>query len=99
MSTDYRTLLRYKNYQKDYAEVRVLPDISQIPVELLKYINNIEAFRIRFDIFMSYRHPNNAFNNEGFEIRYPFNNWANILTSLSEATKNFESVSKLIDFK
>lgn len=99
LSTDYRTLLRYKNYQKDYAEVRVLPDISQIPVELLQYINNIEAFRIRFDIFMQYRHPNTAFSNEGFEIRYPFNNWANILVSLTGATKNFESVSKLIDFK
>lgn len=99
LSTDYRLLLRYRNCMKDDAEVRVLPDLSQIPVELMQYINNVEAFRIRIDIFLQHRYPNNAYSNEGFEIKYPFKDWANILMALTNSTKNFESVSTLIDYK
>lgn len=96
-TSEYRSLLRYRKYHKDYAEIRLLPDISKIPNNVLPLLGTVEGLKIRLDIYMTYRYPKNAYCNEGFELRYPFENWLPTLSELSLCLSTFENVSKLIE--
>lgn len=95
-STEYRSLLRYRNYQKDYAEFRFLPDISQIPTELYPQLGNLEGARFTFDIFMLLRPDRNAFANEGFELRFPLQGWFDTLSLLVKELNTMHKVSEII---
>ena len=95
-STEYRSLLRYRNYQKDYAEFRFLPDISQIPTELYPQLGNLEGARFTFDIFMFLRPDRNAFANEGFELRFPLQGWFDTLSLLVKELNTMHKVSEII---
>lgn len=96
-TSEYRSLLRYRNYQKDYAEIRFLPDVSQIPTNILPLLGTLEGLKVNLDIYMLLRHPQNAYCNEGFELRFPFNQWMNTLSELSLGLSTFENVSKIIE--
>lgn len=95
-NTDYRGLLRYRNYQRDYAEFRFLPDISEIPTVLYPKIGSLEGARFSFDIFMLLRPDKNAFANEGFELRFPLQGWFDTLTLLVRELNTMHKVSDLI---
>ena len=95
-STEYRSLLRFRNYQRDYAEFRFLPDISQIPVELYPQLGNLEGARFTFDIFMLLRPDKNAFANEGFELRFPLQGWFNTLSQLIKELNTMHKVGELL---
>lgn len=96
-TSEYRSLLRYRNYQRDNAEIRFLPDVSKIPLNILPMLGPIEGLRIKLDILMLLRHPRNAYCNEGFELRFPMEGWLNTLKDLSVGLSNYEIVTKLID--
>lgn len=93
---EYRALLRYKKYQKDYAEFRFLPDISPIPTELYPQLGNLEGARFAFDIFMLLRPDTNAFANEGFELRFPLQGWFDRLSQIVKELNTMHRVSEII---
>lgn len=95
-NTEYRALLRYKNLQKDYAEFRFFPDVSQIPAELYPQIGNIEGARFALDIYMHVRPNKNAFANEGFELRFPLQGWFDTLSQIVKELNTMHRVSEII---
>lgn len=95
-STEYRSLLRYRNYQTDYAEFRFFPDLSFYPVEKYPYLGRIEGAKFTVDIFMLLRPDKNAFANEGFEYRFPLEGWFGTLSQLVQELNTMHSVKELI---
>lgn len=96
-NTEYRNLLRYRNYQHDFVEIRFLPDLSEVPVEMLPVFEKFEGAKIQFDIYMHIRPNVNAFSNEGFELRFPLDGWLNTLNSIVFQLQTFHKVSDLIN--
>ena len=95
-STEYRSLLRYRNYQNDYAEFRFLPDISQIPTILYPQLGNLEGAKFTFDIFMLMRPDKKAFANECFELKFPLQGWFNTLSQLVRKLDTMHRVIEII---
>lgn len=95
-NSEYRALLRYNNYQKDYAEFRFLPDISQVPTELYPLIGNLEGAKFVIDIFMLIRPNKNAFANEGFELKFPLQGWFGTLSVIVRELNTMHKVSEII---
>ena len=95
-STEYRGLLRYRNYQKDYAEFRFFPDISIYPVEQYPLFGELEGAKFTVDIFMLLRADKNAFANEGFELRFPLQGWFNTLSQFVQELNSMHKVSEIL---
>lgn len=95
-SSEYRSLLRYRNYQKDYAEFRFLPDANSIPTELCPYLGKIEGVTIKIDIFMLIRPNKNAFANEGFVLYFPIAKWFVSLNQILKQSNRLNMVSEMI---
>lgn len=95
-NTEYRNLLRYRNFQHDFVEIRFLPDLSEIPVEMYPIFEKFEGVIIKFDIYMLLRPNANAFSNEGFELHFPLNGWLNTLNTIVSQLQTFHKVSDLI---
>ncbi len=94
-ATDYRQLLKYRNYQKDYAEFRILPDINSIPIEQYPRMGKIDGMRFVVDIFMMMR-PRNAFANEGFNLTFPLMGWFDTLNKLVSELHTLHRLSEII---
>lgn len=93
-STEYRMLLRYRNYQKDFAEFRFLPDISDIQIDMYPMLGKIEGAKFVIDILMPFRLDKNAFANEGFELRFPLDGW---FETMSKIVKSINTMHRVTD--
>ncbi len=96
-NSDYRALLRYRNYQREYAEFSFLPDISNMPTELYPYLGRIEGARVRIEIFMLLRSSRNAFANEGFDLRFPMLGWFDTLSQIMSQLNTLHNVGDMIN--
>lgn len=96
-NSDYRALLRYRNYQREYADFSFLPDISNIPTELYPYLGKIEGARIRIEIFMRLRSNRNAFANEGFDLKFPMLDWFDTLSQIMSRLNTIHRVGDMIN--
>lgn len=95
-SSEYRNLLRYRNYQTDYAEFRFFPDLSFYPVGEYPHLGRIEGAKFTVDIFMLLRPDKNAFANEGFEFRFPLDGWFGTLSQLVKELNTMHEIKELI---
>lgn len=96
-NSEYRNLLLYRNQQKEFAEFRFFPDLSDIPVELYPKLGRIEGAKIRVDIFLPMRINKNAFANEGFDLGFPLEGWFDTLNKIVNQLQTMHSVSSMIE--
>lgn len=96
-NTEYRNLLRYRNYGHEYGEIRFLPDFSEIPTEMYPKFKNFKGVMIGFDIYVLIKASKNAFSNEGFEFRFPLDGWFDALNTIVSQSQSLHKVSDLIN--
>lgn len=95
-TNEYRSLLRYRNYKRDTAQITILPDLSTIPQEVIPRLGRIEGFRFDLDIMILIRQPHHAYSNEGYTLHLPMNNWFATLLNYSQMLKTYHRLTEII---
>lgn len=96
-NTDYRKWAGIqKHYKHEEAEIRILPDFGDIPLEIIASMGRIEGLKFRLDIYIQPSPERHLYDNEGFEIRLPMNNWIDILNRYTEVLKTMHRVKDLV---
>lgn len=96
-STEYRRLAGAKRiYKQQEAEIRILPDLVGIPIEVLARMGKIEGLRFRLDIYYIPSFERNLYDNEGFEFKLSLNGWVNTLNRYVDVLKSLHRVNDLV---
>lgn len=98
VTTDkYKALLRQQKMQKmESAQIRISPDLSAVPQEQLAWIRTMEALCFEVDIFVEPAPIDHLYDNEGFEVRLPMNDWVNTLNRYSQVLRTLHRVRDVI---
>lgn len=96
-NTDYRKWTGiHKHYKHEEAEVRILPDFGDIPLDIIAKMGRIEGLRFRLDIYIQSSPEPHLYDNEGFELHLPINNWVDTLNRYAEVLKTMHRVKDLV---
>ena len=99
ITTDqYKTLLRQQKLKRmESAQIRILPDVSAMPPEHLAWIRSIEALQFEVDIFAEdAKQIEHLYDNEGYELRLPMNDWVNTLNGYSQVLRTLHRVRDVV---
>lgn len=96
-NTEYRKWASIKKrFKHEEVEIRILPDLGGLPMELLARLGSLEALRFRLDIYFQPAFINHLYDNEGYDLRLPLNGWVDTLNRYSEVLKTLHRVSDLV---
>ena len=96
-NSDYRKWAGiHKHYKHEEAEIRILPDFGQIPLEIIARMGRIEGLRFRLDIYIQPSPERHLYDNEGFELHLPMKNWIDTLNRYTEVLKTMHRVKDLV---
>lgn len=96
-NTDYRKWAGiHKHYKHEEAEIRILPDFGDIPLEIIARMGRIEGLKFGLDIYIQPSSEPHLYDNEGFEIRLPMSNWIDTLNRYTEVLKTMHRVKDLV---
>lgn len=94
---DYRKLLEIQMHSKhEEAEIRIIPDFENLPLEVIARMGRIKGLRFRLDIYIQPSPESHLYDNEGFELRLPMNNWIDTLNRYTEVLKTMHRVKDLV---
>lgn len=93
---EYKKIKRFAELRKQQGEIRIVPDVSTIPQNLMPIIGNtLEGIRIKVEIYLNEDANDNAFNNFGFtQTMYVSNDVNSYLKKWTEQLAQFEYLTK-----
>lgn len=85
-----------KHYKHEEVEIRILPDFGEIPLEIIAKMGRIEGLKFRLDIYIQPSPEPHLYDNEGFELRLPMDNWIDTINRYTEVLKTMHRVKDLV---
>lgn len=96
-STEYRKWSGIKRqYLYQEAEITIIPDLSSISMAYRQQIGTIEGLRFRLDIYITPALNGNLYDNEGFILRLPMNNWLETLNRYTVVLNSLKRIKDLV---
>lgn len=96
-STEYRKWAGVKRmYKQQEAEIRILPDLGGMPIDVLARMGRIEGLRFRLDIYFMPSFERNLYDNEGYELKQPLNGWVDTLNRYTDVLKTLHRINDLV---
>ena len=96
-NTEYRKWTGIqKHFKHDEAEIRIIPDIGGLPIDMLGRLGSIEAIKFGLDIYIQPAHIDHLYDNEGYDLKLPLNGWVDMLNRYTEVLKTMHRVKDLI---
>lgn len=96
-NTEYRKWASIqKRCKHEEAEIRIMPDLGGLPIELLARLGTIEALRFWVDIYFQPAHVDHLYDNEGYDLRLPLEGWVDTLNRYAEVLKTLHRVKDLV---
>lgn len=96
-NTEYRKWAGIQKRRKhEEAEIRIMPDLGGLPIELLARLGTIEGLRFRLDIYFQPAYIDHLYDNEGYDLRLPLEGWVDTLNRYTEVLKTLHRVKDLV---